>query len=85
MVLLGRCDGNVFVIADKALPDWVTQRCNSIPLAVVPDDYTMPDFTVFLAATTELYKWAYYVDEDAFQFQQLQQILQETTEVATEQ
>ena len=76
VIMLARNDGNVLVIADKNLPDCLIRHCTTVPLTVVPDDYTVQCFSAFLEASAEFYKWAYYADEFDYQLRTLERLIE---------
>ena len=76
VVLLALEDGNVLVMADEQLPQSLLLHCSSVPMTVVPNDYTTEQFTAFLGASAEFYQWAYYLDEEECQKRAMESILQ---------
>ncbi|WP_375448503.1 hypothetical protein [uncultured Fibrella sp.] len=76
VILLALQDGNVFVMADDELPASLLIHCSSIPLTIVPNQYTTQQFTAFLEASADFYQWAYYLDEEEFQKRALESLLQ---------
>ncbi len=76
VIMLARNDGNVLVIADKNLPDCLIRHCTTVPLTVVPDDYTVQCFSAFLEASAEFYKWACYADEFDYQLRTLERLIE---------